>query len=81
MSYEVRCPHCRLALRISQGAGGPLLDYDVEEWKRRCKHLDLNSPAHCLAERKPKTLDRPAQPDDADFSVVTSGEGWVPRPC
>jgi hypothetical protein len=53
-NQSVHCPHCGLMLTIGQNAHGPTLSYDRDEWKRRCKRLDLASPALCLAEREMK---------------------------
>jgi len=55
MSDEIRCPHCRLPLRISRDPTSPAIDYDREEWRRRCKYPHLGSPAMCLTE--PRTND------------------------
>lgn len=44
------CPHCGLSLKIEHHAGGPILVYDRNEWNRRCRQPDLNSPAYCLSE-------------------------------
>jgi hypothetical protein len=38
-------------MTIQQSTVGSSLAYDKEEWKRRCKRVDLSSPALCLAER------------------------------
>ncbi len=58
MSDEIRCPHCRLPLRISRDPASPAIDYDREEWSRRCRYPQLGSPAMCLAE--PRTTDNGA---------------------
>jgi len=51
MDTDTKCPHCGLPLTIARDASGhPQLRYDVDEWRRRCKRLDLASPALCLVE-------------------------------
>jgi len=51
MDVATKCPHCGLPLKMSRDPGGhPQLRYDTDEWKRRCKRLDLASPALCLIE-------------------------------
>lgn len=52
MTDEIRCPHCRLPLRISRDPTNPKIDYSREEWRRRCKHPELGSPAMCLTEHR-----------------------------
>jgi hypothetical protein len=32
--------------------GKDTLKYDIDEWRRLCKHPQLHSPALCLVERK-----------------------------
>lgn len=59
MANEVAsCPHCGLAMTLTQSARGPLLDYDREQWRRRCKYVHLGGAGWCLVEKpdgdKPK---------------------------
>jgi hypothetical protein len=44
----IQCPQCGLALTIGDVQGVTQIAYDPAEWRRRCKHLDLDSPALCL---------------------------------
>jgi hypothetical protein len=46
------CPHCGLLLTLKPGKGGTRLTYNLQEWKRLCTHLDLESPVLCLLERR-----------------------------
>jgi hypothetical protein len=51
MKSQTKCPHCRLPMTLSYDpSGNPQLFYDTDEWRRRCKRLDLGSPAFCLVE-------------------------------
>ena len=51
MNTTTKCPHCGLPLTIVRDQGGhSQLRYDADEWRRRCKRLDLASPALCLVE-------------------------------
>jgi hypothetical protein len=47
----VTCPDCGLALRVCRNDTGSNLIYDVSDWQRRCKRLDLDSPGWCLVRR------------------------------
>jgi GntR family transcriptional regulator len=50
VAYQaVECPHCGLAVQVSQDPKAPDLRYDREAWLRRCRHQGPNSPASCLA--------------------------------
>jgi hypothetical protein len=42
------CPHCGLVLTIEDVQGSTHISYDPGEWRRLCKHLDLDSPFLCL---------------------------------
>jgi hypothetical protein len=47
----VKCPHCGLRVTIARSATGkPTLKYDIDEWRRLCKHPRLNNPALCFTE-------------------------------
>jgi hypothetical protein len=46
------CPDCELVLRVLRDATGTKLIYDINDWHRRCKHLDLGDPALWLVWRK-----------------------------
>jgi hypothetical protein len=46
----IQCPHCGLTLTIEDVQGSTQITYDPAEWRRRCQHLDLDSPALCLLE-------------------------------
>jgi hypothetical protein len=48
----ITCPDCGLLLRVAprDDAGSTLL-YDVRDWQRRCKRVDLDNPAWCLVRR------------------------------
>jgi hypothetical protein len=41
------CPTCKLALTILQTDDGPVVEYDVAEWTRLCRHLGRGSPLVC----------------------------------
>jgi hypothetical protein len=47
----ITCPDCGLALRVSRNDTGSALIYDVSDWQRRCKRVQLDSPAWCLVRR------------------------------
>ena len=47
----ITCPDCGLVLRVSRNDAGSTLIYDVGDWQRRCKRLDLDDPAWCLVRR------------------------------
>jgi hypothetical protein len=47
----IACPDCGLVLQVSPIDAGSTLVYDVSEWQRRCKRLDLDGPAWCLVRR------------------------------
>lgn len=42
------CPCCGLVLTIKAAKGGTHISYDPGEWRRLCKHIDLDSAALCL---------------------------------
>lgn len=47
----VRCPHCGIVLTLDKTVTGKdTLKYDLDEWRRLCKHPHLRSPALCLVE-------------------------------
>jgi hypothetical protein len=46
----ITCPHCGLILKVETCAEEFTVSYDGEEWRQRCKHLDLGSPGLCLAQ-------------------------------
>ena len=48
------CPHCGLTLTVKPSKTDTRLTYDINEWKRRCKHPDLDSPVRCLVEKDTK---------------------------
>ena len=43
------CPDCGLLLRVARdrAASNSVYDYDINDWQRRCKRLDLG-PVWCL---------------------------------
>jgi hypothetical protein len=41
------CPDCGLVLEVVDER----LVYDITEWRRRCKRVDLDSPLWCLVQR------------------------------
>jgi hypothetical protein len=45
------CPHCGLKLTIVPNKPATH-SYDFEEWKRRCKFQELDSPVLCLVVRE-----------------------------
>jgi hypothetical protein len=47
----ITCPDCGLVLRVSRNDAGSALIYDVSDWQRRSKRVDLDSPAWCLVRR------------------------------
>ena len=47
----ITCPDCGLVLRVSRNDSGSNLLYDVSDWQRRCKRVDLESPAWCIVRR------------------------------
>jgi hypothetical protein len=50
-TQTLSCPHCGLTLTVSRIKGGTRITYRIREWKRRCKHIALDSPVLCLIER------------------------------
>ena len=50
-SYTTTCRRCGLELSMRVGPTGPVLAYDVGEWRRRCKHSERGGPALCIAEQ------------------------------
>lgn len=69
---DTKCPHCGLPLTMSRDTSGrPHLRYDLDDWKRRCKRLDLASPALCFIE--------PASRVPADKPDAQNGAGDPPR--
>jgi hypothetical protein len=56
----ITCPDCGLVLKVVRGVAKSTVLYDVSDWQRRCKRLDLDDPAWCLIQRdgtSPKKLD------------------------
>ena len=51
----ITCPDCGLVFRVRRDASGSRLLYDVNDWQRRCKRLDLDDPALCLVQRYRKS--------------------------
>jgi hypothetical protein len=43
----ITCPDCGLVLQVV----GSQVIYDIDEWRRRCKRVDLDSPLWCLIQR------------------------------
>ena len=68
------CPHCGLVLTIEPTKTGTRLAYDPREWKRVCKHPDLDSPVLCLLQRRRKDA-RSASPAVRDGRPVSAGVG------
>jgi hypothetical protein len=46
----IQCPSCGLSLTIEDVQGSTQITYDPAEWRRRCQHPELDSPALCLLE-------------------------------
>ncbi len=44
----ITCPDCGLVLRVARDDTGSTLLYDVRDWQRRCKRVDLDNPTWCL---------------------------------
>ena len=49
---ETTCTECGFVMEIRQDAGGAVLIYDVEDWRRRCKNIELGGPVWCLLKRR-----------------------------
>lgn len=47
-TIEYRCRKCGLNMKIEQRQDGPILVYDQNEWRQRCRALHLGSPAYCI---------------------------------
>ena len=47
----ITCPDCGLVLKVVRGVAKSTVLYDVSDWQRRCKRLDLNDPAWCQLQR------------------------------
>jgi hypothetical protein len=45
-SMAFLCSHCALTLRLKDDRNGSLV-YDFPDWRRRCRHKALESPALC----------------------------------
>src|SRR6476659_3166517 len=45
---ETTCTECGFVMEIRHDAGGAVLIYDVEDWRRRCKYVELGGPVWCL---------------------------------
>ena len=54
-SKSISCPDCGLVLRVTRDVKKSTLLYDVGDWQRRCKRLDLDNPALCLFRRLDET--------------------------
>jgi hypothetical protein len=48
------CPHCGLLLALKPSKDGTRIAYDIQEWRRLCRHTALGSPVLCLLERRRK---------------------------
>ena len=48
----ITCPDCGLLLNVARDAADSrsIYEYDVNDWRRRCKRLDLG-PVWCLSRR------------------------------
>ena len=54
----ITCRDCGLLVRVLPEATGTKLDFDFNDWRRRCKRRDLGGPAWCFVLRptpRPKT--------------------------
>jgi len=51
----ITCPNCGLVLRVTNARGSTKLVYDFNDWRRRCKRIDLGSPVLCLVQHEPHT--------------------------
>jgi hypothetical protein len=53
----ITCPDCGLDIRVLSDATGSQLVYDINDWQRRCRRLNLGDPALCLVRRKGPKVD------------------------
>jgi hypothetical protein len=67
LSKKVACPDCGLVVTMSTG-NDPVttMTYDIKNWEKHCKRIDLESPVWCLIARdgtvpKRKTKNRKLQ--------------------
>jgi len=60
-SKTIACPDCGLAIRVLPDATGSQLVYDINDWQRRCRSLNLGGPALCLVGREGLALIHPVR--------------------
>jgi hypothetical protein len=48
----IRCPHCQLEVTLGQTGEEPSIDYDLEEWRRRCRYPELGGAGWCIARKE-----------------------------
>jgi hypothetical protein len=49
---EMTCPDCGVVMKARHDPNGAVLIYDVEDWQRRCKNIELGGPVWCLLKRR-----------------------------
>ena len=45
---SITCPDCGLVVTVNGWDAGPAVAYDIDEWRRVCKHRDLGEPSWCF---------------------------------
>ena len=53
----ISCPDCGLDVRVLPDVTESPLVYDINDWQRRCRRLNLGSPALCLVWREDPKVD------------------------
>jgi hypothetical protein len=48
----IRCPHCHLEVTLGQRGKEPSIDYDVEEWRKRCRYPELGGAGWCIVRKE-----------------------------
>jgi hypothetical protein len=57
---SITCPDCGLTVRVTRAQRSRLV-YDVKEWRRRCKRIDVSEPVWCLVQRDGTTTKKAEQ--------------------
>jgi hypothetical protein len=71
------CPDCGLTLRVTREAEGSTLTYNLGDWQRHCKRVELDDPAWCLVQRDGTSAK--SSGTSTLSAVYPDAEGWLTR--